>query len=293
MVNYFNTNQTYLATMRITFAGTGTPPIERLDDVKACASEAIQIQDDILLFDCGRHVTSQLLRAGIPSYKINYLFFTHIFHYDHTSDYPNLIYSRFNPRQSVKQLHVIGPKGTKKFTNDIIETFIDRRGPLLMNDIVVNDVDEGPVFKKEQWEIECVKTSHGPLYGHLSLAYKICAENKSIVIGGDITIPSEDLTSRINAYTYNEPLLKMATDCDLFIMDADIRHTTTEDLGWAAEKANAKMVVLTHMHLPGQSVNTREGGRVVQLEYDDFIGEMNRIYEGEVIIAEELKSITI
>jgi len=278
--------------MRITFAGTGTPPLERLDDVKACASEAIQIQDDVLLFDCGRHVSSQLLRAGIPPYNVNYLFFTHIFHYDHTSDYPNLLYSRCHG-QSLDQLSVFGPKGTERLTNDIIKIFIDGRGPPLLEKIIVKDIDEGPVLEEGEWEIECVKTSHGPLYGQLSLGYKIRAEGKSVVIGGDITIPSADLTSRVNAYRYNEELLMRAKDCDLFIMDADIRHTTTEDLGWAAKKANAKKVVLTHMHIPGKIVGTRDGGTVAQLDYDDFVAEIKKVYKGEVFVAEDMKSMEI
>jgi ribonuclease BN (tRNA processing enzyme) len=68
--------------IEIRFAGT-TPVIED-SKVRACASNAIIIGEEVLLFDCGRYASSQLFKTGIPPYKITHLFFTHNFHFDHT-----------------------------------------------------------------------------------------------------------------------------------------------------------------------------------------------------------------
>ena len=151
--------------VKVIITGSGCPPIQRLDDVKAGASEAILIGDDVLLFDCGRHVSSQILRSGVPPYNVNFLFFTHIYHFDHTCDYPNLLFSRYKGSLDapLKQLNVFGPKGTIEFTDNIIKTFIDRRGPRLMENIFVTDIDEGLVHRNEQWEIECVNPKHEEL----------------------------------------------------------------------------------------------------------------------------------
>jgi len=102
--------------IEIRFVGTGTPVIEHTD-VRACASTAIIIEDDIILFDCGRYTTSQLFHTGIPPHKVTHLFFTHSFHFDHTSDYPNLIYSRFHNDKTPLTVH--GPPGTNKMTENI------------------------------------------------------------------------------------------------------------------------------------------------------------------------------
>lgn len=275
--------------VEIIFTGTGHPILQRLDEVRACASEAIVIGDDVLLFDCGRHVSSQLLRSGVPPYDVNYLFFTHIFHFDHTCDYPNLLFSRWI--KASKQLNVFGPEGTIEFTDNVIKAFIDGRGPRIMENIKVRDVDEGYIHRAEQWEIECVNTTHGPNFNQLSLAYKINAEGKSIVISGDITVPSNEGHRYGNdAYSFNDKLVELAKDADLFIMDACLVHTTPEDLARAAKNANARKVVITHMHEP--SYHSQRYKRT-QMDYDEFIAEMNKKYDGEVIAAEDLKSITI
>lgn len=275
--------------VEIIFTGTGHPILQRLDDVKACASEAILIGDDVLLFDCGRHVSSQLLRSGVPPYDVNYLFFTHIFHFDHTCDYSNLLFSRWI--KASKKLSVFGPEGTVEFTDNVIKSFIDGRGPRIMENVSVRDVDEGFVHRAEQWEIECVNTTHGPNFNKLSLAYKIIAEGKSVVVSGDITVPSDEgHRYGNNAYSFNDKLIELAKDTDLFIMDACLVHTTPEDLARAAKKANARKVVITHLHEPGYR---SQRYRRVQLDYDDLVTEMNKIYDGEVIAAEDLKSITV
>jgi len=246
-------------------------------------------------------VSSQLLRSGVPPYEVNYLFFTHIFHFDHTCDYPNLFFSRFRSSLDapLKQLNVFGPRGTVEFTNRMVEAFIDRRGPMLLKNVSVRDADEGLVHRTDLWEVECVNTTHGPTFNELSLAYKISAEGKSIVVSGDVTIPSPEYGSRDDAFASNSKLIEMAKDADLLIMDACLMHTTPGDLGRAAKKANARKVVLTHMFDPHDRgvASVRYGGRegeiLVQPEYDEFIAEMNEIFDGDIIAAEDLKSIIV
>lgn len=272
--------------IKIIFAGTGTPGIRRVDKVRACASEALQIGEDILLFDCGRWVTSQLLRCGLPPYKINYLFFTHIFHIDHTSDYPNLLFYR---EMRPSQLNVFGPQGTLEFSDQILKVFKDFRAHSVRRFLSIRDVDEGVVHKAEGWEVACVRTTHRMTADDISLAYKVNAEGKSIVISGDITYSiGERLLDVDNAYAYNEKLLDLAREADLFIMDADLVHTTPADMARAAEKANAKRIILTHIIPPRMRVRNR-----IQKRYDEMVAEMKEIYHGEITVAEDLKSLTL
>ena len=278
--------------IKVIFAGTGTPGVERVDKVTACASEAILIGEDILLFDCGRWVSSQLLRSGVPPRKVNYLFFTHIFHFDHTCDYPNLLFSRYPCRQ----LDVFGPQGTLEFTDNLLEALIDARARSIREFLSVRDVDEGMVHKARGWEVTCVRTKHGTSFGGISLAYKVSAEGKSVVISGDVTVPphghGEYRFDVDNAYASNEKLLDLAREANLFIMDADLTHTTPVDMARAAKNANVKTVVLTHIHAEG-AIAKRRQDKIRQMSYNELIGEMKKIFNGEIIVAEDLESLTL
>ena len=79
---------------------------------------------------------------------------------------------------------------------------------------------------------------------------------------------------------------------DLFIMDADLTHTTPRDIARAIQRANVKKVVLTHIHAEN-SLFARHDGYVSQTGYDELIAEIKRESNKEVIIAEDLASITV
>jgi ribonuclease BN (tRNA processing enzyme) len=272
--------------IEIKFVGTGTPIIEHTN-VRACASEAIIIGEDILLFDCGRFVASQLFRTGIPPYKVTHLFFTHSFHIDHTSDYPSLILSRFHNDKT--PLTVYGPPGTEKLTENVFDAFIDERGPTLFGKIEVKDVEEGDITSSKLWNISSVWTNHGQFYDQKSLAYKIVSDNKSIVISGDVGCGRPEVP-KSNAYALNENLISLAKNADLFIMDADLMHTTVADIARAAKDSNAKQVVLTHMHLPGWS-SSNLSPTAKQGTDDEIIDEIKKMYDGIITIAKDLTSI--
>jgi ribonuclease BN (tRNA processing enzyme) len=272
--------------IEIRFVGTGTPVIEHTN-VRACASEAIIIGDDILLFDCGRYTTSQLFSSGIPPYNVSHLFFTHSFHFDHTSDYPNLIYSRFHNDKT--PLTVYGPPGTKKMTENVFNAFVCAKGPLLLEKVPVIDLEEGQTVTSKHWNLSCVWTNHGPYYGHKSLAYKLFSDDKSVVISGDVGCGRSEV-DQSKAYVTNEALINLAKDVDVFIMDADLMHTTVDAIAWAAKASNSKQVVLTHMHLPGWS--SSDSSRVaVQGSDKEIIDEIRSVYGGVITIAKDLNSI--
>ena len=156
--------------MKIIFLGTGVPTIEPMD-IKAGASEIIQIGDDNLLFDCGRWVSYQLVKCGVMPWKVNHLFFTHFFHYDHTCDYLTFI---LNMRS--KGLKVYGPKGTKLWSENLFQATGDVRAPLALASIEIHDIDQGPVCSGDDWKVTAVNTKHigrAHTKGEPSLAYRI------------------------------------------------------------------------------------------------------------------------
>ena len=273
--------------IEIKFVGTGTPGIEHTN-VRACASTAVLIGDDVLLFDCGRFASSQLFRTGTPPYKVTHLFFTHSFHFDHTSDYPNLLFSRFH--NDTTPLHVYGPQGTEKLTENIFKAFIDERGSSLFGKIKVTDIEEEDKVSTDNWTLSCVWTNHGPFYNQKSLAYKLVSEDKSIVFSGDVGCGRPDV-DKSNAYSLNENLISLAKDADVFVMDAELEHTSVKDIAWAAKAAYAKHVVLTHMQSP-EWVSSEVYSPVIKQGTDkEIIDEMRSVYDGIITIAKDLTSI--
>jgi ribonuclease BN (tRNA processing enzyme) len=88
----------------------------------------------------------------------------------------------------------------------------------------------------------------------------------------------------------NEALINLAKGVDVFIMDADLMHTSVDAIAWAAKESNAKRIVLTHMHLLGwrPGVSHRVA---VQGSYDEMIDEIRSVYGGVVTIAKDQTSI--
>ena len=273
--------------IEIRFVGTGTPAIEQ-SEVRACASTAVIIGDDIILFDCGRYASSQLFRTGTPPYKVTHIFFTHSFHFDHTSDYPNLLFSRFH--NDTKPLNVYGPPGTEKLTDNIFKAFIDERGPSLFGKIHVKDLQEGNEISTDNWSLSCVGTNHGSFYNQKSLAYKLVSEDKSVVFSGDVGCGRPDV-DKSNAYVLNPSLISLAKDADVFVMDADLVHTSVKDIAWAAKASNAKHVVLTHTHISDWVSSEVYSPVINQGTDEEIIEEIMAVFDGTVTIAKDLTSI--
>ena len=64
--------------MQFTLLGTGTPVLE---SERMSAASLLEVDDQHLLFDAGRGVTTQLAKAGKLPRQIDFIFITH-HHYD-------------------------------------------------------------------------------------------------------------------------------------------------------------------------------------------------------------------
>jgi len=73
--------------IRLYFVGAGTPTPT---PTRFGTSYVLQIDEDLLMFDCGPAATHKLVKLGLWPNRINHLFFTH-HHFDHNADYPCFI----------------------------------------------------------------------------------------------------------------------------------------------------------------------------------------------------------
>lgn len=101
--------------IKVTLLGTGGP---RPDPNRQGSAVAVQIGNEIALFDAGRGVSTQLVRAGIQPQQINPIFITH-HHFDHIGNLGDLILTAWNNGRS-NPLSIIGPRGTSAIVDALL-----------------------------------------------------------------------------------------------------------------------------------------------------------------------------
>lgn len=95
--------------------GSATPTAER-----HLASVALWREGRLFLFDCGENAQMRLLQAGMKRSKIDYILITHL-DGDHFFGLPGLL-STMQLQRREKELHIVSPKGIKKFVDSFLQT---------------------------------------------------------------------------------------------------------------------------------------------------------------------------
>lgn len=279
--------------------GTGTP---RAEPRRHATCVLVQIDNEYLLFDCGRGAVLQLARKKINWTKLNRLFLTH-HHIDHIGEFPDvLIASWINGRTAPMQ--IVGPPETKAtaegFINQIYERdirfreveFAKHGRPELSSfpPLVISEISEGIAAKTDRWTVHAFEVDHGTSQFDqefrsrwVCLGYRIEIGDKVIAISGDtIACPN---------------LLRLAQGADLLLqccwlpsaeltndyMKAVAHHTLacSDSVGKIAKGANVKRLVLTHT-------------RAVSAEsITSMIEEAKRDFDGPICVAEDLDEFLI
>lgn len=218
--------------MKIKILGTVSPyEIEN----ENCPGYLITYNRQNIILDCGSGISRTL---EFPSILDNLTIIISHFHKDHYLDLYNLIYAAkdFKRIGKLNQLiNVYVPKEPKKIVDDIIEEGKDILNVILYDeDTLINNNDDIRIrFKKTE------HTDSMP-----SFATKIESSKSKIIYTGDASNKNID------------NLIKFSENADVIICDAKFLksnginnhsyHMTSFEAGEYAEKANAKMLVLTH-----------------------------------------------
>ena len=195
--------------MRITLLGTGTHIV---DTERHGPATLVEIHNEYLLFDTGRGVTTQLVKAHLELKNIGLIFITH-HHVDHISDLGDLLLAIWKSGRDAK-IRVFGPNGTsdlisalldKIFVRDIeyslaLETRLHHAILDIHELLDVKDIEPNFVFKKEHCQVTAEFVEHGQTFlgftqhSWPSLGYRIETQEKTLVISGD-SIVCEGLTT--------------------------------------------------------------------------------------------------
>jgi ribonuclease Z len=267
----------------VTMLGTGSP---RPNLRRSQPAQTLTAGKETILIDCGEGTTAQLMKAGIAPESVRYLLLTHL-HSDHTLGYGQFLLGGWG--QGRNELTVIGPQGTRRFHEAILDLYsfdIDYRLSLGRSEAGIRDVRiiefSEPGELKENplpFKITVARMVHNvPTY-----AYRFDIDGKTVVISSD-TAP-------------NEAIVTLAQGADLLIQNAALtrgrtsaalekiwdklqqEHCTPAQAGTIAERARVKKVVLTHF-LP-------------EADGDIAFKEASAQFSGEVIVPEDLQVIHV
>lgn len=284
-----------MARIYILGAGTPTPTPERFG-----SSYVVEVGGQHLMFDCGPAATAKLVQAGLFPTQISYLFFTH-HHFDHDVDYPCFLLCRWD--QSVGReplLQVFGPPLTTQLTDRILhpdygafahdwqarvnhplsqQVYVNRGGTLPRKppSVAVRDVGPGLVCQTERWQVTAAPAEHVQPYLD-SLAYRLDTPDGSIVFTGD----TQPCQSVVDLACGADLMLCMCWD-DQEVMNQNGEaggQCGTTGAARMAQQAGVKRLVLSHIgpHL------ARHG------PLEKGIGDVSKLYAGQILFAEELMS---
>ena len=258
--------------MKIKLLGTGAAwP----DELRNPPGFLIENNDKKYLIECGPGITIQILKAGYKPTEIDNVFLTHS-HIDHCCDFPYFVKGSYLTSRP-NDINVYGPVGTIEFIDNLMNRTFSYLKPFLLKrrnreiKIFTKEFRDGKVFEEDNLIVECKRVIHESELE--SIAYKFTANDKSIVITGDLE-PSDSI-------------IALAKDVDILLINCSFPedsglipgHCTPSQIGELANKANVKTVVLAHLFPPHRG------------KEEQTIAEIKKHFNGEIIIGTDFDTL--
>ncbi len=277
---------------RLILLGTGGGPTPK--KLRSAPAQAIVIGDATYIIDCGNGVPRQMAMAGLPFRSIQDVFITH-HHSDHNADYGNLLLLAW-ATDLAHPVNTYGPPPLVRMTElflelndyDIKTRMADEGRPPLAPLIIAHEISEpGVVMQDQRVKVTSTLVNHPPVVP--AFAYRFDSADRSIVISGDTT-PSDNLihlaqgadvlVHEVMHLPSIEKLIAAEPNAVRLKEHLLAAHTTCEQLGVVAAKANVKTLVLSHF-VPGG------------LDLDDatWTDPIRANYQGQIIVGHDLLEI--
>ena len=280
--------------MKLTLLGTGGP----IPDPSRHGSAAVlDVGGTRLLFDAGRGVVLQLVRAGIPVEQVHHVFITH-HHYDHVGDLGDVILTGWLQGRR-PPLRILGPPGTRSIVTALIDQVYERdiafrsQGELAIDWAPVESADlvEGLAHDGGAWRVlaEPVVHGHGLDYPDafrrrwVCLGYRVEAEGKVVAFSGDAV--------------RCDGLERLARDADVLVQCcymARAELTTpylrrlaqetiacADTVGRIAREARVRKLVLTHLRPASAAM------------IESIAADIARDYTGPVVLGADLMEMAV
>ena len=243
-------------------SGTGVPSIKR-----GSPGALVRAGGTSLLLDGGSGTLVKMLQAGVTCKDLNNILYSHI-HPDHVADLVPLIFAckyQEDPRE--KDLSIIGGRGFRHYFEGLRwvygawvepDSFRIHIREVLADDIHLEDI-----------RVTTLPLDHTPE----SVGYRIeSPEGRTLVYSGDTD--------------YCRNIVELANGVDLLLLEASFPdtkkvkgHLTPSLAGRIAREAGCKRLILTHFYPP--------------CDHSDMKTECQRIYDGEVLLAEDMLRVEV
>lgn len=283
--------------MKIILLGTGGP---RPDPDRQGSGLVLTDGHVYLLFDAGRGVSSQLVRAGIQPQQVNPIFITH-HHFDHIGNLDDVILSSWNNGRTTP-LQIIGPRGTAAIVEALLnqvyaadihfrltEAARSESNLVDVRDLVeVSDVEPGLVYDQSGWQVFADYVEHGHGLGLSQaewpcLGYRVETSAGIVAISGD-TVPCAGLDWLAQGA---DVLVQCCYLAEAEIVDHDTALVpkyilaSSGQVGRIAAKAKVKKLVLTHFR--------QKSAALMQTIAED----VGRDFTGELFLGQDLMEIEV
>ena len=273
--------------MEVILTGTGSP----LPDAnRAGPSTLVKAGDTHILVDAGRGVVMRMAGGGSLPGLLAGVLITHL-HSDHICALNDVITTHWVMSQGRATLPIYGPIGTAEFVDRQLHALEPDIGyrmehhDVLTNPPLVNvtELAPGNSFALGDVKIDTAATEHAPV--RPTIGFRIEHDGSAAALVGD-TIPCDGVD-------------ELARDADVYVqtvirrdlvemipvgMMQDILdyHSGVVEAAQTAERVAAKRLALTHM-VPAPTPE----------RYPEWIAIAAEHYSGEVIVGDDLTTVTI
>ncbi|MBT3416966.1 ribonuclease Z [Candidatus Woesearchaeota archaeon] len=265
--------------MKITFLGTSSMVPTKNRNTTAIL---INHKSETILIDCGEGTQRQLKIKKLSPAKITKILITH-WHGDHILGLPGLIQT-LSHSDYTKTLEIYGPKDTKKYISNLLNSFQYQENKIKINVTEINS--NKTFFENKDFELKSQKTNHSII----GLAYSIIEKDKrkinidytkkfglvkdkilgKLQKGETITFNGKEITpekgtiimpgkkiSIILDTELTKDLINFSKNSDLIISESTFskdlkkeakksKHMTSEDAANLAKKSKSEKLILTH-----------------------------------------------
>jgi ribonuclease BN (tRNA processing enzyme) len=226
----------------------------------------VQIGDTPLLIDIGPGTLSRLAAAGVDYRDLGTIFLTH-HHPDHTLDLVTLLQDYDSTPGWVRRepFHIIGGRGTGLFFRRLMKAYPDIAP--IGYDLEIKEMGKDSLVFAG-WSVRAALTGHTSN----SLGFRLEAERKAIAFSGDATLKPE--------------LVRLADQADVFVCECSFPgdeapggHLAARQVGWLAEQARVRRLILVHLYPPAREV--------------DLLAQVRKEFSGQAELAADGLTITL
>ena len=274
--------------MKAILLGTAGGPAPKR--TRSAPANAVVVDGDVYIVDCGNGVARQAALAGLDLRRLRAVFLTH-HHSDHNVDAGTLLQLAWSAGLD-RPVQMFGPPPLRammdaflRFAEVDVRTRIEDEGrPDFASLLQIVEISAGgPVLEDERVTVSAALVEHPPLKPSFALRFQTA--KRSIVFSGD-TAPCDALVELargadvlVHEVMHGEAIgeiiarLSNASRLREHLMAS---HTLLEDVGTVARRAGVRTLVLTHF-VPSEGIAD-----------DVWRAGAARHFPGEIIVGSDL-----